>query len=171
MPVTKAQKEAEVAGVAKALGNAEIVVIAHNNGLDAKSNNDMRVSMRKAGVDCRVAKNTLIRIATKGTQYEAINDMFKGPTILASSKDPVAAAKAAAEFAKNNEKFVIVGGAMGTLVLDKAAVETLSKLPSLDQLRSKILGLVMAGPTKLVGILQAPARDLIGVTKAYGEKA
>ncbi len=171
MAVTRAQKETEVAGLNQALSAAEIVVVAHNTGLNAKANSEMRVEMRKAGVECKVAKNTLIKIAAKGTVYENIANIFKGPTIVASSKDPVAAAKAAAEFAKKNDKFVILGGAMGSIVLDAKAVETLSKLPSLDELRSKLIGLVMAGPTKLVGVLQAPARQMIGVTKAYGEKA
>lgn len=171
MAVTRAQKEQEVSYLNNALSTAEIVVVAHNTGLNAAANTDMRVEMRKAGVDCKVAKNTLIKIAAKGTVYEAIADMFKGPTIVASSKDPVAAAKAAAEYAKKNDKFVILGGAMGSLILDAKAVEQLSKLPSLDELRSKLIGLVMAGPTKLVGVLQAPARQMIGVTKAYGEKA
>lgn len=171
MAVTKAQKEQEVAELTQALGEAEIVVVAHNTGLDAKAYTDMRVAMRQGGVACKVAKNTLIKIAAKGTAYEAINNLFKGPTVLASSKDPVAAAKAAAEFAKKNDKFVIMGGAMGAIILDAKAVETLSKLPSLDELRSKIVGLLVAAPTKLAGILQAPARDLVGVTKAYGEKA
>lgn len=171
MAVTKAQKQEEVAYLSNALSGAEIVVVAHNTGLNATASTAMRVEMRNAGVDCKVAKNTLIKIAAKGTAYEAIADMFKGPTIIAASKDPVAAAKAAAEFAKKNDKFVIVGGAMGSVVLDKAAVDQLSKLPSLDELRSKIVGLLVAAPTKLAGILQAPARELVGVTKAYGEKA
>lgn len=171
MAVTKAQKEQEVAQVHTALSSAEIVVVAHNTGLNAKASTEMRNDMRRVGVECKVAKNTLIKIAAKGTAYEAISDMFKGPTIVASSKDPVAAAKAAAEFAKKNDKFVILGGAMGALILDAKAVDQLSKLPSLDELRSKLIGLVLAGPTKLVGVLQAPARQMIGVTKAYGEKA
>lgn len=171
MAVTRAQKQEEVAYLSNALNGAEIVVVAHNTGMNAAASTAMRVEMRNAGVECKVAKNTLVKIAAKGTAYEAIADLFKGPTIIAASKDPVAAAKAAAEFAKKNDKFVIVGGAMGSVVLDKAAVDQLSKLPSLDELRSKLVGLLVAAPTKLAGILQAPARDLVGVTKAYGEKA
>lgn len=171
MAVTRTQKQDEVASLSTALNDAELVVIAHNTGLNATASTQMRVDMRAAGVECKVTKNTLAKIAVKGTAYEAITDMFKGPTIIAASKDPVAAAKAAAEFAKKNDKFVIVGGAMGAIVLDQAAVDQLSKLPSLDELRSKIVGLVVAAPTKLAGLLQAPARDLVGVTKAYGEKA
>lgn len=171
MPMTRSQKQDEISALNATLSSAEIVVLAHNTGLDAAANQDMRVAMRQAGVECKVSKNTLAKIAAKGTAYEAIADMFKGPTVMASSKDPVAAAKAAAEFAKKNDKFVILGGAMGAMILDANAVEQLSKLPSLDELRSKIVGLLVAAPTKLVGILQAPARDLVGVTKAYGEKA
>ena len=121
------------------------------------------MKMREGGVDYKVTKNTLAKIAIKGTKYESLAEMLKGPTAMATSTDPVAAAKAANDFAKKNDKFVIIGGAMGEVVLDVEAI-------SLDELRSKIVGLLVAAPTKLAGILQAPARDLVGVTKAYGEK-
>lgn len=171
MAVTRAQKQEEVSDLRNALSESGLVVVAHNNGLSAKSSTELRNVLRQDEVGCKVPKNTLVKIAAQGTPYEAISNLFKGPTVLAYSKDPVAAAKAAAEFAKKNDKFVIVGGAMGSLVLDAAAVDQLSKLPSLDELRSKLVGLLLAAPTKLVGVLQAPARQMIGVTKAYGEKA
>lgn len=171
MPMNREQKQAAVSAIRDVLENSEIVVLTQNAGLSAKATAELRVAMREGGVNYKVAKNTLTRLAIKGTRYENLADMLTGPTALATSQDPVAAAKVAAEFAKKNNKLLIVGGAMGSIVLDKAAVETLSKLPSLDELRSKIVGLLVAAPTKLAGILQAPARDLVGVTKAYGEKA
>jgi large subunit ribosomal protein L10 len=118
-----------------------------------------------------VTKNTLAKIALKGTKFEGIGDLFAGPTGVASSQDPVAAAKIAHKFAKDNKKLIIVGGALGEKVLSVEDVQQLASLPSLDELRSKLVGLLVAAPTKLAGILQAPARDLVGVTKAYGEKA
>ena len=129
------------------------------------------IQMREGGAQFRVAKNTLMKIAAKGTRYENLSDMLSGPTAMATSADPVSAAKMAHEFAKKNKKLVILGGAMGDIVLDSAAVEQLAKLPSLDELRSKIVGLLVAAPTKLAGLMQAPARNLVGVTKAYGEKS
>ena len=170
MALTRTQKEAEVAALHETLNTTEIVVLAENKGLNAKATNDLRVSMRAGVVDYKVSKNTLVKLAIKGTKYESLADMLKGPTAMATSSDPVAAAKAANDFAKKNDKFVILGGAMGEVKLDAEAIKTLASLPSLDELRSKIVGLLVAAPTKLAGILQAPARDLVGVTKAYGEK-
>ncbi len=170
MAMTRAQKEAEVKALQDTLEATEIVVLTQNAGLDAEATSELRIKMREGGVNYKVAKNTLAKIAIKGTQYESLADMLKGPTAMATSADPVAAAKAANDFAKKNDKFVIVGGAMGEMILDVDAIKKLASLPSLDELRSKIVGLLVAGPTKLAGILQAPARDMVGVTKAYGEK-
>ena len=170
MAMTREQKQAEVDALRNTMETTEIVVVTQNAGLDAKATNDLRVTMREGGVDYKVTKNTLTKIAIKGTKYESLAEMLKGPTAMATSTDPVAAAKAANDFAKKNDKFVIIGGAMGEVVLDVEAIKTLASLPSLDELRSKIVGLLVAAPTKLAGILQAPARDLVGVTKAYGEK-
>jgi large subunit ribosomal protein L10 len=171
MPMTPAQKKEEAASIHSVLKESGIVVVTRNDGLNADATNTLRVSTRAAGVTYRVAKNTIVNIAAKGTEYESITNLLTGPTAISTSKDPIAAAKAINEFAKKNDKLVILGGAMGSLVLDAESVKKLANLPSLNELRSKLVGLLVAGPTKLVGVLQAPARQMIGVTKAYGEKA
>jgi len=170
MPMTRARKEQEVTDLEQRFAGSDIIVLTHNTGLDAASMTELRLKMRENGVQFKVVKNTLAKRAAKGTPYESITDMFTGPVGMASaSGDVVAAAKVANDFAKGNEKLVILGGAMGEIVLDEAAVKQLASLPSLDELRSKIVGLLQAPATKLVGIMQAPARDLVGVTKAYSE--
>lgn len=171
MPMTPAQKKEEAADLHALLKSSDIVVVTRNDGLNAQATNDLRVATRTAGVNYRVAKNTIVTIAAKGTDYEGITNLLNGPTAISTSKDPVAAAKTINEFAKKNDKLVILGGAMGSIILDAEAVKKLASLPSLNELRSKIVGLLVAAPTKLVGVLQAPARDMVGVTKAYSEKA
>jgi large subunit ribosomal protein L10 len=130
--------------------------------------------MRAAGANYRVAKNRLTTIALDGTRFDGIKPLLKGPTALAWSHDPVAVAKAAVEFAKTNEKFVLVGGALGTQTLDASGVKALAELPSLDALRAKLLGLLAAPATRIAGVLQAPAGQLARVFGAYaktGEEA
>ena len=170
MGMSRAQKAAEVKELNERFANDEIIVVTHYSGLSVAQLSKLRADLREQGASFKVTKNSLAKLAIKGTQYEAIEDMFTGPTGVASSKDPVAAAKAAHAFAKENDKLIILGGALGSQILDAAGIEALAKLPSLDEIRSKLVGLLVAAPTKLAGILQAPARDLVGVTKAYGEK-
>jgi len=170
MGMSRAQKEAEVQELGERFANDELVVLTHYSGLSVEELSTLRTELRKEGASFKVTKNALAKIAIKDTQFEALNDMFFGPTGVATSKDPVAAAKVAHKFAKDHDKLVILGGALGELVLDAKAVEALAKLPSLDELRAKIIGLVQAPATKLAGLMQAPARELVGVTKAYGEK-
>jgi large subunit ribosomal protein L10 len=126
--------------------------------------------MRKEGVNFKVSKNRLVLRALKGTRFEGIGPMLKGPVGLATSKDPVAAAKVAANFAKDNEKFVILGGAMGDKVLDKGGIEALSKLPSLDEMRASLLRLFQTPATRLATLSQAPAAQLARVLKAKADK-
>ena len=130
----------------------------------------VRNKMRAAGATYKVSKNRLAKIALDGTDYLSLGDMLTGPVGLASSIDPVAAAKVAVEFAKTNDKFEIVGGAMGANALDVEGVKALATLPSLDELRAKIVGLLVAPATKLATITQAPAAQLARVLKAYSEK-
>lgn len=170
MGMSRAQKEAEIQSLNERFANDEIVVLTHYSGLSVSDMEAFRGNLREHGASFKVTKNTLAKLALKGTQFEGLTDMFTGPTGVATSKDPVAAAKATYEYAKKNDKLVILGGALGAQLLDAKGVEALAKLPSLDEIRSKLVGLLVAAPTKLVGILQAPARDLVGVTKAYGEK-
>ena len=171
MGMTRAQKQDEIATLKGTMEDSEIVVLTHNTGLDAKSITDLRLEMRKNGVQFKVVKNTLAKIASQGTRYEQIADMFAGPVGMATSQDPVAAAKVAHDFAKKNDKLVVLGGAYGDMILDEAGVKQLASLPSLDELRSKIVGLLQAPAQKIAQITQIPAQQLVGVTKAYGEKA
>ena len=170
MGMNKAQKHDEVQELSERFTNDEIVVLAHYSGLTVEKITELRGQSRKEQALFKVTKNTLARRALAGTKFESMAEMFKGPTGMVSSKDPVAAARVAYNFAKANDKFVILGGALGSRILDAKGVEALAKLPSLDEIRSKLLGLLQAPASKLVGVLQAPARQLVGVTKAYGEK-
>lgn len=170
MGMTRARKQEEIEELKGRMENCEIIVLTQNTGLDAKSITDLRLEMRKNDVGFKVVKNTLARIAAKGTNGEKIVDMFAGPVAMATSQDPVAAAKVAHNFAKKNDKLVILGGVYGDMILDVDGVKQLASLPSLDELRSKIIGLLQAPATKIAQVLQAPARDLVGVTKAYSEK-
>lgn len=146
------------------------VIITLNNGMTAGQTSDFRVKTRNSGVNYKVSKNKLVLRALKGTRYEGIGPMLKGPVGIATSTDAVAAAKVVAEFAKGNDKLVIIGGALGDKVLDKAAVEALSKLPSLDELRGKLLGLLQAPAQRLATLAQAPAAQVARVIGAYANK-
>jgi large subunit ribosomal protein L10 len=126
--------------------------------------------MRAAGATYRVAKNRLAGLALEGTRFDGIAPMLKGPTALAWSKDPVAVAKVAVEFARINDKFTVLGGALGTQTLDAAGVKALSELPSLDALRAKLLGLLAAPATRIAGVLQAPGGQLARVLAAYAKR-
>ncbi len=139
--------------------NADIVVVSHYKGLTVQEVSDLRNRIRKAGAGFRVTKNRITRLALKGTKFEGIADLFKGPTAIAFANDPVSACKACVEFAKENEKLIVVGGAMGTGVLSIEEINRLATIPSMDELRAKIIGL-----------LQAPGAQLARVTKAYSEK-
>lgn len=147
------------------------MVVAEYKGLTVAQITDLRRKLRAEGGYFKVAKNRLAKLAAKGTDFEGVSTLFKGPVGIAYSKDPVAAAKVAYDFAKKNDKLVLLGGGLGKQSLDKAGIEALAQLPSLDQLRGKLVGILQAPAQKIVGVLQAPARDLVGVTKAYSEKA
>jgi large subunit ribosomal protein L10 len=166
----RAQKSEQIAGLAKTLSETSVVVVTRNHGLSVAQVTDLRNRMRKAGASFKVTKNRLARIALEGTPYQPIGDMLTGPTAFATSTDPVAAAKVAVEFAKTTDKFEIVGGAMGATVLDINGVKALAELPSLDELRAKIIGLINAPATKLAQLANAPAAKLARVFDAYATK-
>lgn len=168
MGMTREEKAAEVQELNERFANDEIVVVTHYSGLTVKEISQLRADLRAEGASFKVTKNSLAKLAIKGTKFEGLDGLFAGPTGVASSQDPVAAAKIAYKFAKSNKNFVILGGALGKEILDVSGVEMLAKLPSLDEVRSKLVGLLVAAPTKLAGLMQAPARELVGVTKAYG---
>ncbi|MGN7437831.1 MAG: 50S ribosomal protein L10 [Alcanivorax sp.] len=170
MGMSRAQKEAEIKELNERFSSDELVVVTHYSGLTVTEMSDLRAKLREEGGTFKVTKNSLAKLALKGTQFEQIGDMFAGPTGVATSQDPVAAAKVAHNFAKDNDKLIILGGALGEMILDAAGVEAIAKLPSLDEIRSKLVGLLQAPAQKIAGVMQAPARELVGVTKAYGEK-
>jgi len=166
----RAQKSEQVAALKRVFNETQVVVIARNLGLTVAQSTDLRNRMRDAGARYKVAKNTLALIAVEGTTYAPISDMLTGPTALATSADPVAAAKVAVDFAKTNDRFEIVGGAMGDTLLDVAGVKALAELPSLDELRARIVGLVQAPATKIAQLVNAPAAKLARVFGAYAAK-
>jgi large subunit ribosomal protein L10 len=168
--VEKAKKAEVVEDLNGVFTKAGSVVVAHYSGMTVAQMNDLRGRMRANGASFRVAKNRLAVRALKGTPIEGISQLFKGPTGIAVSDDPVAASKVAAAYAKDNDKLVILGGSVGTMALDAAGVKALAALPSLDELRAKIVGLIQAPATKIAGILQAPAGQLARVISAYSKK-
>ena len=167
----RAEKKQLVTTLSQVFSDASVVVVTRNHGLTVAQVNDLRGKMRAAGASYKVAKNRLARIALEGTDYSAISDLLVGPTALATSADPVAAAKAAVDFAKTNDKLEIVGGAMGSTVLDVDGIKALAALPSLNELRAKIVGLVQAPATKLAQLTSAPAGKLARVFAAYADTA
>ena len=166
----RAQKSEFVAALSRTFSEISVVVVTRNLGLTVAQSTALRTKMREAGASFKVSKNRLVRIAIEGTPYNGISSMLTGPTGLATSADPVAAAKVVVEFAKTNDKLEIVGGSMGDVVLDVNGVKALAELPSLDELRAKIVGLIQAPATKVVQIIQAPAGQLARVFGAYAAK-
>ena len=167
----RSQKAESVASLNAVFNEVGVVVIARNLGLTVAQSTALRGKIRDAGASYKVAKNSLARLAIKDTDYAGIGDMLTGPTAIATSVDPVAAAKAVVEFAKTNDKLEIVGGSMGTLMLSSEGVKALASLPSLDQLRGTIIGLVQAPATKIAQLVTAPAAKLARVFGAYAEAA
>jgi large subunit ribosomal protein L10 len=151
--------------------DAGAVVVAHYTGMTVAQMGDLRLRLRKAGASFRVAKNRLAVRAVEGTQANGIADLFKGPTGIAYSKDPVAAPKVLVAYAKENAKLKILGGIAVGSVLNPEGIKALAELPSLDQLRAKIIGLLQAPATKIAGVLQAPAGQLARVLSAHAKKA
>ncbi len=166
----RAQKSEQVAALNVTLSEVGVVVVTRNLGMTVAQSMDLRGKMRDAGASFKVTKNRLVRIAAEGTPYTSLSELLTGPCGLATSKDPVAAAKVAVDYAKTNDKFEIVGGAMGDTLLTPDGVKALASLPSLDELRAKMLGLIQAPATKIVQIIQAPAGQLARVFNAYAEK-
>lgn len=167
----RSEKEQLVSSLRQDLAESNLVIVAQQLGLTVAQVSELRREMRKAGAQYKVAKNTLARLAIAGTENEPIASFLSGPTALAYSKDPVAAAKVTIKFANTNEKFKVVGGLLNGRVLNATDIDALSKLPSLDQLRAKIIGVISTPATRVAGILQAPAGQLARVFSAYGKKA
>jgi large subunit ribosomal protein L10 len=166
----RSQKADLVDQLKQVFTETSVVVVTRNLGLSVAQSTDLRLKMRDAGAQFKVAKNRLALIALDGTRYQPIGDLLKGPTALATSADPVAAAKVAVDFAKTNDKLEIVGGAMGDTVLDVDGIKALAALPSLDELRATIVGLVQAPASKIARTVAEPGAQLARIFAAYGAK-
>lgn len=164
----RSQKEALVADMRRIFEDTTLVVVTHQTGLTVAEATDLRRRMRDAGANFKVTKNRLARLALEGTPCANLASLFTGPTAIAYSADPVAAAKVAVSFAKDNEKLAVVGAALGSELLDAAGVKNLATLPSLDELRAKLVGMLSTPATRIAGVLQAPAGQLARVIGAYG---
>ena len=166
----RSQKADSVAQLNAVFNEAGVVVVTRNLGMSVAQSTDLRSKMRDAGATYKVAKNRLAKLALKDTDYSGLEEHLTGPTALAYSTDPVAAAKAVVDFAKTTDKIEIVGGSMGSTVLDANGVKALASMPSLDELRGKIVGLVNAPATQVVQLVNAPASKLARVFGAYAAK-
>ena len=166
----RSQKSDAVAALNATFAESGVVVVTRNLGLSVAQSTELRTKMREAGASYKVAKNRLANLALKDTDYEGLSDLLTGPTALATSSDPVAAAKATVEFAKTTDKLEIVGGSMGGQMLDQAGVKALASMPSLDELRGKLVGLMNAPATKVAQVVNAPAAKLARVFGAYSTK-
>ncbi len=170
LAVERAAKKEAVESLNEVFKTTSVAVVAHYSGLTVAQMQKLRTQMKQAGASVKVSKNRLAKIALEGTDVVSIGSLLKGPTVIATSDDPVAAPKVAIEFAKTNEQFVILGGAMGTTVLNPDGVKALASLPSLDELRAKLLGLLVAPATKIAQLSTAPAAKLARVVQAYASK-
>jgi large subunit ribosomal protein L10 len=168
--VDRAAKSEVVASLGEVFKTTKVVVVAHYSGLTVAQMQNLRRQMKHVGATVKVAKNRLAQIALEGSDVVSIAPLLKGPTLIAFSGDPVAAPKVAVDFARTNERFVILGGAMGKTVLDSNAVKALAALPSLDELRAKIVGLIQAPATKIAQVVTAPAAKVARVVQAYASK-
>jgi large subunit ribosomal protein L10 len=168
--VDRTEKREFVTALGQVFQETSMVVVTRNGGLTVAEVSDLRRRMRAAGANYKVAKNRLATLALDGTRFDGIKPMLKGPTALAWSNDPVAVAKTAIEFARTNEKLVVIGGALGTQTLDAAGVQALAELPSLDTLRATLVGMLQTPATRIAGVLQAPAGQLARVFGAYAKK-
>ena len=166
----RTQKQALVGTLQSDFADSTCIIVTHQSGMSVAEATELRRQMRAAGAGFKVTKNRLAKRALEGTEFAGLAPLFTGPTAVAYSRDPVAAAKAAVAFANRNDKLTIIGGGLSGQSLDAAAVRALATLPSLDELRGKIIGLIQAPATKLAGLLQAPAGQLARVMAAHADK-
>jgi large subunit ribosomal protein L10 len=168
--VDRTEKREFVASLAAVFADTSFVLVAQNKGLTVADVSELRRRMRAAGATYKVAKNRLATLALEGTRFDGVKPLLKGPTAIAWSTDPVAVAKTAVEFAKTNDKFVVLGGALGTQTLNAEGVKALAELPSLETLRAQLVGLIQTPATRIAGILQAPGGQVARVLSAYAKK-
>ncbi len=164
----RTEKQQWVSDMQESSADSQILIVTHYKGLTVAEMSELRGKVRALGVSFKVTKNSLAKRAFAGTGYEALNEHFSGPTAVAYSTDPVAAAKVIAEFSKDNEKLVLLAGAFGETILDANGIKELAKMPSLDELRAKIVSLLKTPATRIAGVTQAPAGQLARVFGAYG---
>jgi len=169
--VDRSSKETLVSTLHQAVKVTSCLIVTHQTGLNAAEVNNLRRQMRAAGCSYKVTKNRLARLALAGTKFEHLSSLFTGPTAIAYSKDPVAAAKVAVEFAAKNDKLKIIGGGLDAVQLDVQGVKNLATMPSLDELRGKLLGLIQAPATKIARLVNAPATKVARVVQAYAAKS
>jgi large subunit ribosomal protein L10 len=168
--LNRAEKAEFIQSLAAVFADTSFVLVSRNNGLTVADVSDLRRRMRAAGATYKVAKNRLATRAMDGTRFQGVAPLMKGPTALAWATDPVAVAKTAVEFARTNDKFVILGGALGTQALNPDGVKALAELPSLETLRAQLLGLIQTPATRIAGVLQAPGSQLARVFSAFAKK-
>ena len=166
----RTEKRDFVASLATVFGETSFVLVGQNKGLTVAHVSDLRRRMKAAGATYKVAKNRLAVLALNGTDFQGIKPLLKGPTALAWSRDPVAVAKTAVDFAKTNDKFVILGGSLGTQMLDPVGIKALAELPSLDALRAGLLGMIQTPASRIASVLQAPGGQVARVLAAYATK-
>jgi large subunit ribosomal protein L10 len=168
--VNRQEKAELIETLQTTLNASSTVVVAHQVGMTVAESSDLRGKMREAGAGFKVTKNRIAKLALKGTRYEELEGMFTGPTAIGTSEDPVAAAKALVDFAKGNDKLTIIGGSMDGKILDKAGVEALAKMPSLDELRGTLVGIIQAPAAKIARVTQAPAGKVARVIQARSDQ-
>ena len=168
--MNRTEKREFIESLAAVFADTSFVLVSRNNGLTVADVSDLRRRMRAAGATYKVAKNRLATRAMDGTPFQGVAPLMKGPTALAWAQDPVAVAKTAVDYAKGNEKFVILGGALGTQTLNPDGVRALAELPSLETLRAQLLGLIQTPATRIAGVLQAPGSQLARVFSAFAKK-
>ncbi|MDA0262277.1 MAG: 50S ribosomal protein L10 [Proteobacteria bacterium] len=168
--MNRTEKQEIVDDLNKTFADAASVVVTHYRGINVSEMDVLRQEMREAGARFRVTKNRLVKRALEGTPYSTLSGLFEGPTAIAYSDDPVAAARVAVAYAKKNDKLIVVGGAMGEIVLDVAGVNTVASLPSLDELRATLIALLNTPATQLAVVVRAPAAQLARVLAAHGSQ-
>jgi large subunit ribosomal protein L10 len=168
--VNRQEKAELIETLQTTLNASSTVVVTHQVGMTVAESSDLRAKMREAGAGFKVTKNRIAKLALKGTRYEELEGMFTGPTAIGTSEDPVAAAKALVDFAKGNDKLTIIGGSMDGKILDKAGVEALAKMPSLDELRGTLVGIIQAPAAKIARVTQAPAGKVARVIQARSDQ-
>lgn len=166
----RANKADTVEDLRKTLSEQSFTVVVQASGLNAGDIVKLRQKIRAAGAGYRVAKNTLVKLALKGTSFEGLTQLMKGPTALAYAKDPVAVAKALVEFAKGNDKLKLIGANLDGQMLDAKATQTLASLPPLNELRAKIVGMIQTPATRIAGVIAAPAGQLARVMAAKAKQ-